>query len=205
MSKSKNYTVNIKVATQTNPLQSAIKDFHGFMSVLLLINAPFRVYHMLMRDVHGVQQLAAASAGGASAAISTEAGSADVAAGSLSLMNQQLATAVLLMGALSEGAAIPGMIAGETAAATLVAAAVAGGAAVPVLQRGGMVTQTGAAVVERGEQVIPAGGAGGMGDVNVNIANVNLDPAGMSLSDFTNQLGENIATSIRALTRNLPV
>lgn len=203
MSKTKNYTIKLSVEKQTGGISETVKELHQFMSTLMLINIPFRVYGMLLRDNHRVQQLLAAASGEAAAGISTEGGAANVAAGSLGIMNQQLATAVLLMGALSEGAAVPGMEAGMVAASTIVASAIAGGAAVPVLQGGGTIMETGIAKVERGEHVIPAGGGFG-GDVTIT-NHISVDPAGMDLTDFTSALNEQMRLALRGKSRDIPI
>jgi len=171
----------------------------------MLINIPFRVYGMLLRDNHRIQQLLGSSAASSASGIATESAAADASATSLGVMNQQLATAVLLMGALSEGAAIPGMAAGETAAGTIVAAAVAGGAAVPSLQHGGMVEKTGLAVVHEGEPFGGVGG-GGFGGGDISITNhISVDPQGMSLTDFTNAMNEQMRLGLRKFTRDIPI
>ena len=179
-------------------MSAALMDVHHVMS---MIHLPFRLYHTALQVASVFQGRLASTTASAAAAQTNQTGVIGAETTALAAMNSQLATAVLLTAALSEGEAVPAMVAGEAAGEAIVGAAMAGGA-VASLQTGGTVEKTGLAVVHEGETF---SGVGGGGDVHVHIGNITYDPSRFDVTDFTNPIHEALRTGLRGRTRDVPV
>jgi hypothetical protein len=202
MSKTKSYNILITSKTQTDPIKALVKDVSDFRSILLLVNMPFRTYHTMLNIARtlGLQHAAAAQV--ESGAMMEEAAATDVATEATAGLNTQL---MITIGLLTLGVGLIAAFAGYAYGKSQIASA--GAAGVPSLQapEGGAshITSTGLAMVHAGETV--GRGVGGMGDVNISIANLTLSPEGESLTDFTSRMGEQLRTIFRSFTRDLPV
>ena len=201
MSKQKTYTIALNATAQTDPIKSmasALMDVHRIMS---MVNLPFRLYHEALRIANVFQVQLTASTAGATAAQTAQTGIIDAQAVSVAALNAELAEAIILEAALSQGLAVPAMAAGAAAAEPIVATAMATGA-VATLQGGGSVEKTGLAVVHEGETFSGVGGGAGGG---ISITNhISVDPAGMDLTDFTNKMNQQLQSALRSHTRDIP-
>lgn len=205
MSKTKTYNVLVKAEKQTSPIKEVVKEFSDLRSIILLVNMPFRIYHTVLRMAGILQHALGASAAAATPALTAQTGVFDAQTASIEITNAALRDYIILMAIATEGASLAGAPAAVSAAAGIFGAA--GAVATTGLQApegvSEYITHTGMAMVHAGQTV--SRGGGGIGDVNINIANLTLSPEGDSLTDFTSRMGDQLRTILRGFTRDIPV
>ena len=206
MSQTRQYTIKVKAEKETTALEEVQKGIRGIMSVLMIINAPLRIYHMLMRNVHAIQALLGPATAASVGPITAQSGAFAGQTAALIAVNTALRQYIILMAMATQGASLAGATAGGVAAGALVAGASVATAPMYALAQThagsyGMVARGGAAIVHAGETIGRGGGFGGTVTITNNIT---LDPGGMDFTDFTSKMNEQFRLALRGHVKSIP-
>src|SRR3990167_400815 len=121
MSQTRQYTIKVKAEKETTALEEVQKGIRGLMSVLMIINAPLRIYHMLMRNVHAIQALLGPATAASVGPITAQSGAFAGQTAALIAVNTALRQYIILMAMATGGASLVAGAPAAIAAGTLLA------------------------------------------------------------------------------------
>ena len=206
MSQTRQYTIKVKAEKETTALEEVQKGIRGIMGVLMIINAPLRIYHLLMRNINFVMDLIGVSSAGSVKGISAQATAFGGQVIALKAVNAMLREYIMLLAVATGGASLVAGAPAAIAAGTLLAgisSATAGTAAIAQTHAGSFATVSrgGAAIVHAGETIGRGGGFGGTVTITNNIT---VDSGGMDFTDFTSKMNEQFRHALRGHVKSIP-